>query len=237
VILGIMQPYFFPYIGYYALIARTDRWVVFDVVQYNARSWMNRNRVLHPRTGWQYVGVPVHHAPKGTPIHDISLQDKDAALARLLGQIEHYRRHAPHFPAVVELVRGAFARTPTNRLVDLNVATLAATCDYLGVAFDESLCSEMNLHLEGIEHAGQWALRISAQLGASTYLNPPGGRDIFRPAEWAAAGIAIGFVDPPPLRYDCRPYAFVEHLSILDVLMWNRPDTVAAALREHVDAR
>ena len=232
-----MQPYFFPYIGYFALIAQTDRWVVFDVVQYNAKSWMNRNRILHPRAGWQYVAVPVHHAPKGTPIHDIRVQDKGAALARLLGQLEHYRRRALHFPAVVDLVRRAFARVSTDRLVDLNVATLAVTCEYLGVPLAASLCSELELDLDGIEHAGQWALRISEQLGADTYLNPPGGRAIFRPEEWAAAGIALRFVEPPPLRYDCRPYAFVENLSILDVLMWNRPDTIAAALREHADAR
>ena len=235
--LGIMQPYFFPYIGYFALIARTDRWVAFDVVQYNAKSWMNRNRILHPRTGWQYVGVPVRHAPKGTPIYATRVQDKEAALARLLGQIEHYRRHAPHFTKVVELVRAAFSRAATDRLVDLNVATLAATCDYLGLAFDCSLCSELDLDLSGIEHAGQWALRISTQLGADTYLNPPGGRAIFRPGEWRAAAIALRFVDPPLLRYDCRPYAFVEHLSILDVLMWNNPDTVADALRERANVR
>lgn len=232
--LGIMQPYFFPYIGYFALIAQTDRWVVFDVVQYNAKSWMNRNRILHPQTGWQYVGVPVHHAPKGTLIREIRVQNKEAALDRLLGQLQHYHRRAPHFPAVVELVRNAFVRASTDRLVDLNVATLAATCEYLGLTFDWSVCSEMGLDLNGIEHAGEWALRISAQLGADTYINPPGGRGIFRPEEWAAAGIALRFLDPPALRYDCAPYAFIESLSILDVLMWNRPETIAAALRENV---
>jgi hypothetical protein len=229
--LGIMQPYFFPYAGYFALIARTDRWVVFDVVQYNARSWMNRNRILHPSEGWQYVGVPVSKAPKGTPIRDIRVQDGKAARSRLLGQLEHYRRHAPHFPAVVGLVDAAFARAGSDRLVDLNVASLAVTCEYLGVPFDRAICSEMGLALGEIDHAGQWALKISAQLGADAYLNPPGGRAIFEPAEWEAAGIELSFVDPPELRYECGPYAWVEHLSMLDVLMWNRPDAVAAVLR------
>ena len=42
---GIMQPYFFPYIGYFQLIANTDQFIFFDIVQYNKRSWMNRNRI------------------------------------------------------------------------------------------------------------------------------------------------------------------------------------------------
>ena len=235
--LGIMQPYFFPYIGYFTLVARTDRWVVFDVVQYNARSWMNRNRILHPTTGWQYVNVPVEHAPKGTPIREIRVKDKAAALARLTGQLEHYRRRAPHVTAVLELVREAFDRAATDQLVDLNISTLSATCRYLGIPFESSLCSEMNLQLDGVEHAGQWALKISQQLGADTYLNPPGGRAIFKPEEWDAAGIQLGFVDPPPLTYDCKPYGFVEHLSILDVLMWNRPEQVREAMRGQPDDR
>ena len=52
--LGIMQPYFFPYLGHFALIANVDAWIVFDVTQYTPRTWINRNRVLHPsraRTG------------------------------------------------------------------------------------------------------------------------------------------------------------------------------------------
>ena len=47
--LGIMQPYFFPYLGHFALIAHTDAWVVFDITQYTPKTWMNRNRVLHPK--------------------------------------------------------------------------------------------------------------------------------------------------------------------------------------------
>jgi len=53
--LGIMQPYFFPYLGHFSLISSVDKWIVFDVTQYTPKTWMNRNRILHPKTGWQYV--------------------------------------------------------------------------------------------------------------------------------------------------------------------------------------
>jgi len=229
--LGIMQPYFFPYLGYFELIARTDRWVVFDVVQYNAKSWMSRNRILHPTQGWQYINVPVNKAPHGTPIKDIVVKDRAAALARVLGQLEHYRKRAPHFRDVTDIVRAAFSGA-SDRLVDLNIATLKTVCKYLGVGFDYSLCSAMDLDLGGVEHAGQWALAIAKQLGASEYLNPPGGRAIFRQEEWDAAGIKLSFTNLPQFTYDCAPYQFVEHLSILDVLMWNDPAKVVQALRK-----
>lgn len=229
--LGIMQPYFFPYLGYFELIARTDRWVVFDVVQYNPKSWMNRNRILHPTHGWQYIAVPVAKAPHQTAISEIRIKDRAAALKRLLGQLDHYRKRAPYFRQVNELVQSAFA-IGSDRLVDLNVSGLAAVCAYLNIDFRYSLCSRKDFDLRDIEHAGQWALKIARLMGAAEYVNPPGGRDIFRQAEWDEASIRLSFTDMPQFAYDCRPYEFVENLSILDVLMWNDAASVVQALRK-----
>ena len=153
------------------------------------------------------------------------------ALARILGQLDHYKKHAPHFRRVVELVQAAFNATESDRLLDLNMVSLEATCSYLGIDFNWSPCSEMNLDLGGIEHPGQWALRIASQLGAQEYINPPGGRNLFDHSEWAKAGICLEFNGLPSLRYQCDPYEFIEHLSILDVLMWNEPNRVTATWR------
>ncbi len=230
--LGIMQPYPFPYIGYFELMARVDRWVAFDVVQYNRRSWMNRNRILHPSAGWQYFSIPVAKAPHGTALSAIRLADPAEAERRLLAQLQHYHRHAPHFRFVTDLVRDAFARAGDDTLVGFSLASLSAVAERLSIAFVPERCSQLGLALDGIEHAGQWALCIAAQLGADAYLNPPGGRALFRPEEWATAGIELDFTELNILRYDCSPYVFEAHLSILDVLMWCSPDDVGTYLHK-----
>ena len=56
--LGLNQPYFFPYIGHYALIKQVDRYIIDDVVQFTDKSWMTRNRILKPQGGWQYIHMP-----------------------------------------------------------------------------------------------------------------------------------------------------------------------------------
>jgi hypothetical protein len=229
--LGIMQPYFFPYLGYFELIARTGKWVIFDVVQYTTRSWMNRNRILHPTKGWQYVGVPIQKARRGTLIQDILIKDLTATKDRILAQIDHYRRHAPFFRDVVQLISNAFSSVKSNKLVDLNIATLVETCAYLKIPFYWSVCSKMGLQLDDIKHPGQWALRIAEQMGADVYINLSGGRDIFDPTEWDEAGIILEFTELPSFTYDCAPYDFVEHLSILDVLMWNPPSVISELIR------
>lgn len=222
--LGIMQPYFFPYIGYFELIARTNKWIVFDVVQYNTKTWMNRNRILHPTKGWQYISIPVEKSKKGTLIRDIVVQDMKIARIRLLGQLEHYKKTAPYFSNVIDLVNNIFDSVKSIHLVDINTIILEKTCKYIDIPFDWEICSEMNLDFKEVKHPGQWALEISSVLNADCYLNPPGGKDIFIQDEFAEKNIKLEFLDMPDITYDCGKYVFEKNLSIIDVLMWNAPD-------------
>jgi len=230
-ILGIMQPYFFPYSGYFELIAKSDRWIVFDIVQYNPKSWMNRNRILRPDSGWQYINVPVLKSEKGTAIHDIRLVNKSVALTKIKGQLHHYKKHAPYYNQVIELIQRSFDTTPSEHLADLNVATLSTVCDYLNIRFDHSRVSELDLDLDAINDPGHWALAICQQLGATAYINPPGGKTLFNPDEWSACGIDLQILEPAKLEYACGPYRHEPDLSIIDVMMWNDPASVSKSIQ------
>jgi hypothetical protein len=233
--LAVMQPYPFPYIGYFELMARVDRWIALDVVQYTRRSWMNRNRILHPEHGWLYFTLPIKKAPQATPMNEIRLVNPEASKNKLLAQLQHYRKHAPHYTQVVDLVHDSFSRVDTDSLVDFNLASLRASAERLGIMTALEPCSRLALDLEKIEHAGQWSLRIAQQLGADAYLNPPGGQNVYQPAEWKAAGIALCFTVMNDLRYDCSPYVFEPNLSILDVLMWNSGEEIQSWLRRRAE--
>ena len=100
--LGIMQPYFLPYLGYFDLIRNTDRWIVFDTPQHIRHGWVSRNRILHPTAGWQYILVPLQGHSHKTAIRDILINDASPWRQRILGQLEHYRRRAPHFERTFE---------------------------------------------------------------------------------------------------------------------------------------
>jgi hypothetical protein len=229
-ITGIMQPYFFPYLGYFDHISRCDAWVVLDIVQYTPRSWMNRNRIPHPMNGWQYIGCNVRHVSEKTPIASVRLLDIERSRKKLLGQLTRYKKHAPYYPQVIDLVEGSFGKAQSDALVDINVSGLSAVCGYLSIPFSPLIASEAAFPLPEITYAGQWAFEICALLGATTYLNPPGGRAIFRPDEFRARGIRLGFTRVPDFVYDCPPFAYEPHLSILDVLMWNSPEKTRAAM-------
>ena len=227
--LGIMQPYFFPYLGYFDLISCTDQWIVFDTAQYIRHGWVNRNRILHPTDGWQYIIVPTQHHDQKTPINEIRITDDGRWRDKLLGQLQHYKKKAPFFSTVVDLVSTCLYDTDGS-LNQLNIRSLGRICAYVGIPFHHSLFSEMDLELGPVEGPGDWALRIMEALGASEYINPPGGVDLFDRSKFDAAGIGLTIQTPVAFVYVCDDYKYEPNLSIIDVLMWNSPEAVRAYL-------
>ena len=230
---GIMQPYFFPYWGHFALIARTDRWVVFDVTQYTPKTWMNRNRILHPSQGWQYLSVPLQHASRSIKTHEARLLDRAATSDQLQRQLAHYKKRAPNYATVTDLVAQAFAQAADDSLVALNIAALQLTCGYLGIPFRYEVCSALELDTAGVKGPGDWAPTIAAQLGAARYVNPAGGRELFDPATFAALGVRLSFLETDLIEYSTPGYTFEPYLSIIDAMMWNPPEVLRAAVQTH----
>jgi hypothetical protein len=223
--LALMQPYFFPYIGYFELIYRADQWIVFDTAQYIKLGWVNRNRILHPVNGWQYIIVPVRKHDHQTPIMDIQIVEGDRWRAKLLGQLQHYKKKAPYFNEVISLVSTCLDNN-TSSLSRLNVSCLVQVCKYLGIEFSHSLLSEMNLDLSHVDVPGDWALRISEALGASEYVNAPGGAHLFDRSAFERAGVKLTIQPPLDFVYQCNGWEFQPNLSIIDVIMWNSPDRI-----------
>jgi hypothetical protein len=216
--LGIMQPYFFPYIGYFSLIRATDKWVVFDNVQYIRHGWVNRNRILHPAEGWQYIIAPLKKHQRSARINEVEVIEGNQWRDRIFGQLEHYRKRAPFFRETLDLVTNCLEGEQPN-LAKLNVQILSRICGYLGVTFDYDVFSELELPLEEVDDPGLWALRISQHYRANSYINPPGGKELFDPEAFAKAGIALQFLEPAGIPYDQKRESFTPALSIIDVLM------------------
>lgn len=230
--LGIMQPYFFPYLGHFGLIASVDEWIVFDVTQYTPKTWMNRNRVLHPSAGWTYVTVPLANSSISIKTHEARILDPLAAHKSILGKLSHYRRRSRRYDAVVALVDEAFGDAADESLVRLNARGLRAVCAYLGIPFRFRILSELGLDLPEDLGPGSWAPSVCGRLGATSYVNPVSGRALFDPAEFDRLGVELLFAETELFPYATGPFTFEPGLSILDVLMWNAPERVAAALRE-----
>ena len=221
--LGIMQPYLLPYLGYYSLIKNTDRWIVFDEVQYIRHGWIERNRILKPGEGWQYIAVPLQKHNRDTLIKDVLVKQDDWR-DKIFRQIDHYKK-APFFAQAIGVLKDAFD-IETESITKLNAHVLQHTCNYLGIDFNYSIFSEMQLAIDPVNDAGEWALNISKALGAQTYINPPGGMEIFDQKKFENAGVELKFLKIELEPYAQRRQSFEPGLSILDVMMFNSPERI-----------
>jgi hypothetical protein len=221
--LGIMQPYFFPYLGHFSLIASVDKWIVFDVSQYTPKTWMNRNRILHPKTGWQYVTIKTSEA------RVLSLANTKKSI---IGKLSHYKKTAPFYHKVIKLVQQAFDNSLDDSLVSLNVSALSAVCDYLQIPFLYQICSELELGYPDNIGPGDWAPYICESLGATEYVNPSSGAEIFDVSDFQSRDTFLYFAEFSGFKYDTLLNSYEPNLSILDVMMWNSAEDIMAGLKK-----
>jgi hypothetical protein len=230
--LGIMQPYFLPYLGYFALIKHTDYWIVFDIVQFIRQGWIGRNRILKPGGGWQYIMVPLEKSSTSTPIKDKKIRTNESWQKKILLQLMHYKKKAPYYIKVIELLETGFEFNDTG-ITKLNVRLIKIICDYLCVPFNYGIFSEMDIPIGAVNEPDEWALEISKALKADTYLNPPGGMEFFNREKFEKAGINLKFlkVNLQPYNQLCEP--FEPGLSIIDVMMFNSPEEISIMLDQY----
>jgi hypothetical protein len=218
--IGIMQPYFFPYLGYFSLIKKTDKFIFLDGVQYIRHGWINRNRILKPEQGWQYITVPLIKNGLGTLISDMEIDNRKDWKGRILRQLEHYKSKAPFYRDTLSLVESCLS-LETRSIVDLNEHILKEICRYLHIPADFGVFSKMDLQLETIQRPGDWALEISRSVEAEEYVNPIGGKGIFEIDQFEKNGIRLRFLLNNLRSYKQRRDRFEPGLSIIDVLMFN----------------
>lgn len=225
-----MQPYFLPYLGYYSLIKHTDKWIVFDPVQYIRHGWIERNRILKPGEGWQYIGVPLVKHNRDTLIKDIKIRVAEDWKNKIFRQLDHYKK-APFYKETIAILNESFAIN-TDSITALNTHILNITCKYLQIPFTYSIFSEMNINIEPVTDAGEWALHISKALNASEYINPPGGVELFEEEKFKVAGISLKFLQINLHEYSQRRQVFEPGLSIVDVMMFNSAEAINEMLND-----
>lgn len=217
--LGIMQPYFFPYIGYLSIIENTDKFIFFDTPQYIHHGWVNRNRVLNSRNEASYITVPIKKAKQITPIQYIEIDNSQNWKEKIWGILTVYKKRAPYYSIVLELLHNILDKEYSH-LSDLNIESMRKVCDYLGINTPLAVFSEMDMSLPEINQPDEWALYITQKEGYSTYVNPPGGSVFFDREKYNSKNIELEFLQVNFKEYVQKIGHFEKGLSIIDVMMF-----------------
>lgn len=230
--LAIMQPYLFPYVGYFQLVAAVEKFVFYDDVNYIKNGWINRNRILLGDTV-HYITVPLAGASPSRKINEVEVQPRDQWLRKMLEALRHAYAKAPHYARVSQLV-GDVLGAATSSVATLASHSVIETSRYLGIDTDFVASSTVygNAALNGVDRV----LDICAKECAGAYVNLPGGQALYERKDFDARGIDLGFIEPNLGAYRQFDETFHPGLSIVDVLMFNSADQVKAMLTEPVRA-
>jgi len=225
-----MQPYFLPYIGYFQLIAAVDRFVVYDNIKYTKKGWINRNRFLSGGHD-EVFSLPLQKASDALDVRERRLAP-GFDRAKLLNRLAEAYRRAPYFDEVMPLLRQIIEHHGDN-LFDFIYHALIVVCGRLGIGTPLLVSSALE-----IDHGLQGQDRVMAicrRLGANTYINAIGGRDLYSRDAFAEHGIDLHFLQSRPCDYPQFGQPFVPWLSILDVMMFNAPESIASGLLGQYD--
>ena len=221
--IGIMQPYFLPYIGYYQLMKSVDTFVFYDDVSYIKQGWINRNRILLDGHDYLFT-IILNGVNQNKKINAIEIGNNRM---KLLMTFKHAYRKAPFFKEVEPLLHSIFESEQSNLsqyIIDANKYITS----YLGIETKILISSEIDKNNELKKQ--DKIFEICNKLGATTYINAEGGKELYSKADFAQVGIELYFIEPQLIEYKQFNHNFISSLSIIDVMMFNSIDVIQAML-------
>ena len=215
--IGIMQPYFFPYIGYFQLLNMVDKYVVYDNASFANNKWGFRNQILiNGAPG--FFRVKTLKASQNKRFNEIKVSGDIEAKKNTVHTLECAYRKAPHFSEVMQLLE-PFLIADYDNLSEYNVASNRLICNYLGIKTEILLMSEL---ARNRDLKRQYRIYdVCRGLGCNEYVNSIGGTELYDFEEFRENGIELAFLKSDDIRYPQFGGEFVPNLSIIDVMMFN----------------
>jgi hypothetical protein len=227
--LAIMQPYIFPYIGYFQLINAVDKFVIYDDVNFINRGWINRNRILVNGKDSLFT-IPLKDASQNKLINEIDTNWDAAWKNKFLKTIEQSYKKAPFYKEGLEIIEKTFT------IEELNTSSvifnnLKVICEYLDIKTE--LVASSTIYQNTDLKAQERILYICLQEKANHYINPIGGLELYDKAYFESKNIKLNFIKAKPVVYSQFKNEFVPWLSMIDVLMFNSKEKIQEFLKEY----
>ena len=218
---AIMQPYFLPYIGYFQLICASDVVVFYDDVHFMKKGWLRRNRIWS-NSKELMISLPCKGASQNKLINEVLVDTSHASFRSIRTSTEHAYRKAPQWQHVSPLLDDIFHESVCS-VSEFNERSIKAVMNYLGMPLNALKSSELAPETRGMPRAER-LIAISKILNGTTYINMPGGKDLYDPKFFKRESIALKFLKPGiPNHTAPQANGRTMNMSIIDALMYYPP--------------
>jgi hypothetical protein len=228
--IGIMQPYFFPYIGYFQLISSVDKFILYDNIKYTKKGWVNRNRFLQKGKD-KVFSLPLKNESDYRNINERELA-ATFKYEKLLSQFQNAYRNAPHFSETFVLIEEILQYQTTNLFQFLHHSILQ-TCAHLGIATQILVSSKIDIAHD--LRSQDKVIALCEAMGAEIYVNAIGGVELYSKDTFRERNIDLKFIRSKPFQYSQLGNEFIPWLSIIDVMMFNSLDAIKTCISKNYE--
>ncbi|QIL76400.1 WbqC family protein [Hymenobacter sp. HDW8] len=230
--IAIMQPYLFPYIGYYQLIAAVDKFVVYDDVAFIKQGWINRNRILVNKTPYMFT-VPLQNASSFCKISDTLIDSKlyQLWIKKFLKTLDQNYNKASFYEPIRSVILEIFKRDYTT-IAELSRASLQQISEYIYI--DTEFVGSSSIYNNSELKSEDRVIDICLHEQATVYINSINGADLYSKENFKQHNIDLLFISPTLIPYNQSTIDFVSHLSIIDVLMFNSKEDIKRMIQNFI---
>jgi hypothetical protein len=228
--IAIMQPYMFPYIGYFQLINSVDQFIIYDNIQYTKKGWINRNRILVNGKD-QLITLPIKKDSDYLNVVERELSESwEKDKNKILNIIKSSYSKAPYFQETFELISKCL-NYPEVNLFKFIYNSIVLINDYLEIKTPIVISSTID-----IDHtlkSQDKVLSLCKNQNAKIYINSIGGMELYDKKIFKQNNIELNFIKSNPIQYKQFNTEFVSWLSIIDVLMFNSKEQIKEYLNSY----
>lgn len=228
--IAIMQPYIFPYIGYFQLLNAVDTFVFFNDVNYIKGGWINRNKILVNKKESLFT-ISLSNSSSFKTIEDtkIDLSKIEAFKIKWLRTISQSYVKAPYYRQVIPVLKDFLLSNNRQYISELAMDSVMWVSNYLGLNTNFQVSSLHHPESRGLDKS-QRLITIINKEGAKEFINPIGGVDLYNKEEFNKSKIELQFIKSADLKYKQFDIDFVPSLSIIDVMMFNSIEEIQEML-------
>lgn len=228
--LAIMQPYIFPYIGYFQLINSVDEFVIYDNIQYTKKGWINRNRILMNGKD-SLITVTLKKDSDFLNIVDREIsKDWVKERVKILNQIKSSYKKSPYFDEVFFLIERCLMNSNSN-LFEFIYDSICDINEYFGIKTKMIKSSELQINHD--LKSKDKVIEICKNQNADIYINAIGGMELYDKEDFKNNGIQLNFIKSNPIKYKQFENEFVPWLSIIDVMMFNSKEEISNYIKNY----
>lgn len=229
--LAIMQPYFFPYIGYFQLINSVDKFVFYDDVNFIKKGWIHRNNLLINNESFLFT-IPCKAVSQNKLINQILLNFDNKEKLKFLRRVQLAYKNAKYFDTFYYKLESFILNDNSTTISELAGESIIFISDYLKIK-TSFLYSSKNFSETINSDRQQRLINISKAEKTTTYINAIGGKELYSKIDFNKNGIDLKFLKTGSVAYKQFANEFIPNLSIIDVLMFNSKEEVKTYLNQY----